>query len=271
MGGRGDPQIDERLISDTLNGYMNRVDAGRDLWPDIRDRLSQRRRARVPVFVKLVAAAAAVSLIALLAIARPWSLSEDAMSTFAAVAHAYDGLHESETVRYRVDGTNISGQEFVQRHQVDMVNRIDYSVLQIVTGPRAVGGARRQEFVRIGGYHYIRRSPEIAEPFASEQRGSESSSGGWSLFPDAMRHPKDGHPWVPFGKLGGIPWSREGAEESFDKVELAGNAEVDGQPVIHYRASRRSGPEDRSDLPPRVHYHFRGRGWRTCIAESKII
>ena len=66
------------------------------------------------------------------------------MSPFAAVAHAYDGLFELETVRYRVDGTNSSGQEFVQHHQVDMVKRIDHSVLQIVTGAL---GPRQQEFV----------------------------------------------------------------------------------------------------------------------------
>ena len=261
MRDRGDFRIEERLIADTLSEYMDRVDTGRDLWPDIRDRLSQRRRTRAPSFVKLVAAAAVVALIAALAIVRPWSLSEDAMSPFAAVAHAYDGLYELETVRYRVDGTNVGGEQFVELHQVDMVKRIEYWVFDIVTGPAfgAVGGARRQEFVRIGGYRYIRRSPEVAEPFASEQRVSELTSGGWSLFPDPMRHPKEGHPWAPFGKLGGLPWSSEGAEESFDKVELVGNAEVDGQPVIHYRASRRSAPKDESDLHPMLHHWEDGK------------
>ena len=85
--------MDERLISDTLSEFIDRVDTGRNLWPGIRDRLSRRRRAGVPVLVKLVAAAAVVALIAMLAIARPWSLSEDAMSPFAAVAHAYEGLY----------------------------------------------------------------------------------------------------------------------------------------------------------------------------------
>ncbi len=244
MRDRGDPQIDERLISDTLSEFIDRVDTGRDLWPGIRDRLSQRRRAGVPVLVKLVAAAAVVALIVMLAIARPWSLFEDAMSPFAAVAHAYEGLYELETVRYRVDGTNGSGQEFVELYQVDMVNRIEYRVEQTVLGS--------QEFVRINGNHYVRRSPEGVESFTSrdwDSASSDSATAGWSLFPDPIRHPKEGYPWAPLGKLGGIPWSRETTEESFDKVELVGNAEVDGQPVIHYRASRRSEHEDRGDRP----------------------
>ncbi len=255
MRRRSAPQIEERLISDTLSEYMDRVDTGRDLWPEIRVRLSQPRRARVPVLVKLVVAAAVlVALTAMLSIAQPWSPAQDSMTAFAAVNHAYERLFELETVRYRVDGTNSGGQEFVELHQVDMVNRIEYWVLQIVTGPPpgAGGGAPRQEFIRIDGFHYINRPPTAAEPLASEQPSSESSPGGWSLFPDPIGHPEEGHPWAPFGQLGGIPWSSEGAEEAFDKVDLVGNAEVDGQPVIHYRASRRSGLKDVSNLRPMV-------------------
>ena len=256
MGDRGGRQIDERLISNTLSEYMDPVDTGHDLWPGIHNRLSQRRRARLPVPARLVAAAAVVSLIAILAVVQPWFPSEDSTYPFAAAAHAYEGLFELETVRYRVDGTNSGGQEFVELHQVDMVNRIEYWVLQIVTRPPpgAVGGAPRQEFVRIDGYHYIRRPPTVAEPLASEQPSSESSSGGWSLFPDPIRHPKEGHSWAPFGDLGGLPWTSEGAEESFDKVELVGNAVLDGEPAIHFRASRRSAPKYESDLRPMVLY-----------------
>ena len=73
-----------------------------------------------------------------------------------------------------------------------------------------------------------------------------------------MRHPKEGYPWAPFREFGGLPWSSENAEESFDKVELVGDTEVDGQPAIHYRASRMSAPEHESDLHPIVSY-WRGK------------
>ena len=198
----------------------------------------------IPVLARLAVVGAVVSLVAMLAIVRPWSLSDYYMSPFAAVAHAYEGLYELETVRYRVDGTNSSGQEFVELYQVDMVNRIEYWVEQTVLGS--------QEFVRTKGKHYVRRYPEAIEPLASrdwDSGSSDSASAGWALFPDPIRHPKEGHPWAPFGKLGGIPWSRETTEDSFDKVELVGNAEVDGHPVIRYRAYRRSEHEVRSDLP----------------------
>ena len=253
MGHRGDPQINEKLISDTLHEYLDSFDTGRDLWPGIRERLSQRRRARVPVLVRLVAAVVVVALTAMLSIARPWSPTQDAMTAFAAVDRAYERLFELETVRYRVNGTNSSGQEFVQHHQVDMLNRIEYSVLQIVKdqAPVSAGGPRRQEFVRVDGFHYIRHSPTAAEPFASEHSASTSSEG-WSLFPDAVRHPKEGHPWAPFGELGGLPWSSEAAEESFDIVELIGIAELDGQPAIQYRASKKSAPKVGSNLHPMV-------------------
>ena len=102
-------RIEERLIGDALSEYMDRVEATRDLWPGIRDRLSQRRRTRFPVFARAAAATALVSLLAVLALVRPWSIFDDSMSPFAAVAHAYDGLFELETVRYRVDGTTAWG------------------------------------------------------------------------------------------------------------------------------------------------------------------
>ena len=252
---RDTPQIEERLISDTLGEYLDRVDTGRNLWPGIRDRVSQPRRAGIPVPVKLVTAAAVVvALIAALPIARSTFLSEDSMTAFAAVNHAYQRLFDLKTVRYRVDGTNSGGEEFVELPQVDMVNRIEYWVLQSVTGPPPApgGGHSRQEFIRIDGYHYIHRSPTVAEPHASEQRGSESSPAGWLLFPDPSRHPKEGHPWAPFDQLGGLPWTSEGAEDAFDRVELVGDVELDGQPVIHYRASRKSAPKDESNLRPMV-------------------
>ena len=256
MRDEANSRIDERLIGNALTEHMDRVDATRDLWPGICDGLSQRTRTKLPIFVRVVAATAVVSLLAVLAIMRPWSLFDDSMTPFAAVAHAYDGLFELETVRYRIDGTNSSGQEFEELHQVDMVNRIEHSVLRadLSSVPGLPIGASRQEFLRINGKHYIRHSTAVVEEFASEQWASESSAAGWGLFPDAMRHPKEGYPWAPFGKFGGLPWSRESAEESFDKVELVGDTEVDGQPAVHYRASRSSGPKDESDLHTIVIY-----------------
>ena len=257
MQRQGDSPIEERLIGDSLTEHMDRVEATRDLWPGIRDRMSRRRRTKLPTLVRVAAATALVSLLAVLAIVRPWSLLDDSMSPFAAVAHAYDGLFELETVRYRVDGTNSSGQEFEQLHQVDMVNRIEHSVLRTdlssIPGP-IVGGNSRQEFLKINGKHYIRHSTVVVEEFASEQWVSESSAAGWALFPDAMRHPKEGYPWAPFREFGGLPWSSENAEESFDKVELVGDTEIDGQPAVLYRASRMSAPEHESDLHPIVSY-----------------
>ena len=261
MQRQGDSPIEERLIGDSLTEHMDRVEATRDLWPGIRDRMSRRRRTKLPILVRVAAATAVVSLFAVMVIVRPWSLLDDSMSPFAAVAHAYDGLFELETVRYRVDGMNSSGQKFVQQHQVDMVNRIEHSVLRTdlssVPG-LAVGGNSRQEFLKINGKHYIRHSTAVVEEFASEQWVSESSAAGWALFPDAMRHPKEGYPWAPFREFGGLPWSSENAEESFDKVELVGDTEVDGQPAVHYRASRMSAPEHESDLHPIVSY-WRGK------------
>ena len=258
MQNRGDTLIDERLIQDALTEHIDRVDAIRDLWPGIRDRAGQRRRARFPLYARLAAATAIVSLLALLVIVRPWSLFDDSITPFAAVAHAYEGLLELETVRYRIDGTNSSGQQFEELHQVDMVNRIEHSISHIDMGsvPGLPIGASRQEFLRINGKHYIRLSSSVIEEFASEQWASESSDPGWGLFPDAMRHPKEGYPWAPFGKFGGLPWSRESAEGSFDKVELVGDTEVDGQPAVHYRVSRSSAPKDESNLHIVVNYEF---------------
>ena len=183
---------------------MDRVDTGRDLWPGVRDRLSQRRRARVPVLVKLVAAAAGVSLIAMLAILRPWSLSHDAMSPFAAVAHAYDGLHEFETVRYRVDGNDSFGQHYVGLHQVDMVNRIHYSAIWSGTDP--AGNPPSTESITVGGKAYDR---------------NWMSEGGWAFS-------RDTRGWAPFGDFGGLPWSRKGAQDRYDRVDLVGDVEIDG-------------------------------------------
>ena len=259
MQNRGDSLIDERLIQDALTEHIDRVDATRDPWPDILDRLSQRRRTRFPVYARVVAATVVVTLLALLVIVRPWSLFDDSMSPFAAVAHAYEGLFELETVHYRIDGTNSSGQQFEELHQVDMVNRIEHSVSRIdmssVPGPM-IGGASRQEFLKINGNHYIRLQGATVEDFGPEVQTYESSEAEWGLFPDAMRHPKEGYPWAPFGKFGGLPWSRESVEESFDTVELVGDAVVDGQPAVHYRVSRSSAPEDRSDLHGIVYYQF---------------
>ena len=39
MQNQGDSLIDERLIQDSLTDHIDRVDATRDLWPVIRDRL----------------------------------------------------------------------------------------------------------------------------------------------------------------------------------------------------------------------------------------
>ena len=39
---RGDYQIEERLIGDALSEYMDRVNATREIWPEVRERLSRR-------------------------------------------------------------------------------------------------------------------------------------------------------------------------------------------------------------------------------------
>ena len=70
---RGDSLIDERLIKDLLSEHLDHVDATRDLWPGIRDRLSKQRPTRFPVITGVVAATGVVALLALLVIVKPWS------------------------------------------------------------------------------------------------------------------------------------------------------------------------------------------------------
>ena len=197
---------------------MDRVDATRDLWPGIRDRLSQRRRTRFPVFASAAAATALVSLLAVLAIVRPWSIFDDSMSPFAAVAHAYDGLFELETVRYRVDGTNSSGYQFIRNHQIDTVNRIHYNAMQVDTDP--AGNPLVIEWIIVGGREYKR---------------DWLSGGEWAF----SSEPGD---WASIGDLVGLPWSRAGAEDRFDQVEVMGSVEIDGRPAVHYLASKRAIP-----------------------------
>ena len=257
MRNQGDSRIDERLIGDALTEHMDRVDPTRDLWPGIRDRLSQRRRTRFPLYARVAAATAIVSLLALLVIVRPWSLFDDSMTPFAAVAHAYEGLLELETVRYRADVTTSSGNPWVEYHQVDMVNRIEHTaheaVIYAVPGA-SVGDIVNFETLIINGKQYQRIEAGISLDFGPDVEVAESSASGWTLFPNAMSHPKEEHPWAPFGKFGGLPWSRERAEDSFDKVEVIGDAELDGQPAVHYRATISPARENEDDLPLIVNY-----------------
>ena len=257
MPSQSDSRIEERLIGDALTDHMDRIDDTSDLWPDIRDRLSQRRRTKLPTFVRVAAATAIVSLLVVLAIVRPWSLLDDSMTPFAAVAHAYEGLFELETIRYRVDGTNSIGNKLERHHQLDMVNRIEYWVEHVELPELSDSDpddTLRLEFLLIDGIQYERGQMTIFPGFVPEVSASESLNGGWRPFssPNA-RQPRDGYAWVPFGEFGGLPWSRENAEESFDNVELVGDTEVDGQPVVHYRATGSFEFED-DDLQPRVDY-----------------
>ncbi len=215
---RGDPRIEERLIGDALNEYMNRVDIGRDLWPTISDRLSRRKWTRFPKIAAVVATTAVVSLLAILGVVRPWSIFDDSMSLFAAVAHAYDGLYEFETVRYRVDGDDSFGQHYVGIHQVDMVNHIRYSATWL--GTDHASNSPGTESITVNGKAYDR---------------NWTSDGEWAFSRDAKG-------WAPFGDFGGLPWSREDAEDRFDRVELVGEVEIDGLPVMHYRATRKIKP-----------------------------
>ena len=218
MQNRGDSLIDERLIQDALTEHIDRVDATRDLWPDIRDRAGQRRRARFPLYARVAAATAIVSLLALLVIVRPWSLFDDSITPFAAVAHAYEGLLELETVRYRVDGIDSSGYRFIRNHQIDMVNRIHYNAMQVDTD--LAGNALVIEWIIVGGREYKR---------------DWLSGGEWAF----SSEPGD---WASIGDLVGLPWNRAGAEDRFDQVELMGNVEINGRPAVHYRASKRARP-----------------------------
>ena len=173
------------------------------------------------------------------------------MSPFEAVTLAYAGLLDFETVFYRVDGTNIHGQDFVQHHQVDVVNRIDYSVFWSVVSQ--ISEFFGTESIKVDGMHYTR---PLAGPPEVDSGTWVSGSVGvrWKLFPDSERHPKEGYPWVPFGQLGVLAEGREGVERHFDKVELVGDSEIDGQPAIHYRASRSSAPAVENVPPPIVSY-----------------
>ena len=218
MQRQGDFQIEGRLIGDALSEYMDRVDTTRDLWPGIRDRLSQRRRTRFPVFAKTLAATAIVALLALLAIVRPWSLLDDSMSPFAAVAHAYDGLLELETIRYRVDGIDSSGYQFIRNHQIDSVNRIHYNAMQVDTDP--AGNPLVIEWIIVGGREYKR---------------DWLSGGEWAF----SSEPGD---WASIGDLVGLPWNLAGAQDRFDQVEVMENVEINGRPAVHYRASKRARP-----------------------------
>ena len=215
---RCDSQIEGRLIGDALSEYMDRVDIGRDLWPGISDRLHQRKRTRFPGIARVLAATAVVSLLAILAMVRPWSIFDDSMSLFAAVAHAHDGLHELETLRYRVDGNDSFEQRYIGIHQVDMVNRIHYSA--VWSGRVTSGNPPSTESLTVDGKAYDR---------------NWTSDGEWAFSRDTTG-------WAPFGDFGGLPWSREDAEDRFDRVELVGEVEIDGLPVIHYRATRRIKP-----------------------------
>ena len=250
-------RIEERLIGDALTDHMDRIDDTRDLWPDIRDMLSQRRRTKLPIFVRVAAVTAIVSLLVVLAIFRPWSLLDNSVTPFAAVAHAYDGLFELETIQYRINGTNSTGNEFEEHHQLDMVNRIGFWVLHAELpkiSDSDPGHTLQQEFLIINGIQYERPSVTTIPGFVPEESASETSNGGWRLFStDIKRQPKKDYAWVPFGEFGGLPWSRENAEESFDNVEFVGDTEVDGQPVVHYRATSEFVP-DETDLDPVVYY-----------------
>ena len=218
MQRQGDSQIEERLIGDSLTEHMDRVEATRDLWPGIRDRMSRRRRTKLPILVRVAAATALVSLLAVLALVRPWSIFDDSMSPFAAVAHAYDGLSELETLRYRVDGIDSSGYQFIRNHQIDTVNRIHYNAMQVDTDP--AGNPLVIEWIIVGGREYKR---------------DWLSGGEWAF----SSEPGD---WASIGDLVGLPWSRAGAEDRFDQVEVMGSVEIDGRPAVHYLASKRARP-----------------------------
>ena len=215
---RGDYQIEERLIGDALSEYMDRVNATREIWPEVRERLSRRRRTKLPILVRVAAATALVSLLAVLAIVRPWSLLDDSMSPFAAVAHAYEGLFELETVRFRIDGNDSLGQQYIRLDQVDMVNRIHYSA--IWGGVEPAIDPPSVELITVNGKAYDR---------------NRTNNGEWTFSRDTKG-------WAPFGDFGGLPWSRGGAEDRFDRVELVGDVEIDGRTAVHYRASRRVQP-----------------------------
>lgn len=236
MRNRDEARIEEQLIQDALTEHIDRVNDTRDLWPDIRDRLSQRRRTRFPVYARVAAATVVVALLALLVIVRPWSLFDDSMTPFAAVAHAYDGLIELETVRYRIDSSGSLGNQYSTLLQVDLVNSIEYSVETDRLDPGS--GSLKSESILINGKAYTKTTTSDGEPpIAGYRLGMEGEEiieyeyGVW-VFEGEVKS------WNPFGSLGGLPWRREDAEEQFDEVELMEVGEIEGQPVVRYRASR---------------------------------
>ncbi|MDE2860132.1 MAG: hypothetical protein OYI31_00655 [Chloroflexota bacterium] len=166
----------------------------------------------------MMATTAVASLLAFLAVVRPWSNLDDSVSLFTAVAHAYDGLYEFETVHYRVDGDDSFGQRSVTTHKVDMVNHIHYWATWPGTDPAS--NAPSGESITIEGKAFDR---------------NWASNGEWMF----SRETKG---WDPFGDLGGLPWSSEVAADRFDRIEKLGEVEIDGLPVVHYRATRRLKP-----------------------------
>ena len=223
MAHQGDSSIEGRLIEDSLREHLHRVQLGHDLWPGIRGSLSRRKRARFRAFAIAVASAVAVSLLTMLVITRPWSMLDESMSDFSAVAEAYEGLFELETVRYRVDWDDIRGEQYVELHQVDLMNQIIYSARW--SGRNTSGRRPTFESIEIEGKVYER---------------SVFSDGNW-----AFSWETEEGDWEPFGKFGGLPWSREDAEDRFDVLELVGEAEIDGLPVVHFRATGEQKPTGR--------------------------
>ena len=261
-----DSGIEERLIEDTLAEYIGRVEPTRDLWPGVRDRLSQRSRSRFSVLARALTATAVVFLIAVLMVLRPWSFFDETMAPFAAVAHAYEGLFELETVKYRVDGSGSLGSHFSTLNQVDLVNRIDYAVTSLspdsdgnfpLLDPGSISEFPKFESILINGKSYTRFTTSDGErgdiSFHSGYRMSRDGDeviqvedGQWML--EGEMHGEEETGWKPFGHLGGSPWSHEDAEDQFDKVELVGMDEVDGQPAAHYRGSKRNTRSGKQDL-----------------------
>ena len=261
-----DSEIEERLIEDALAEHVGRVEPNRDLWPGVRDRLSQRNQSRFSVLARAIAATAIASLLTLLMVVLPWSLFDETMAPFAAVAHAYEGLFELETVKYRVDGSSSLGNDFSIHNQVDLVSRIDYAVASLspdsdgnfpLLDPDSIGEFPKWESIVINGKSYTRFTTSDGEQgdisFHSGYRMSRNGDeviqvedGKWML--EGEMHGGDGTGWKPFGHLGGSPWSHEDAEDQFDKVELVGMDEIDGQPAVHYRGSKRNTPSGKQDL-----------------------
>ena len=231
-----DSGIEERLIEDALAEYLGRVEPTRDVWLGVRNRLSQQSRSRSSVLVKAITATAVALFFAVLMVVRPWSLFDETMSPFAAVAHAYDGLVELETVSYRIDSSGSQGNQYSILRQVDLVNRIEYAVTSNRLDPGS--GSRRSESILINGKAYMKKTISGGEPPVSSyhiERESEEireyEYGVW-VFDGEVKS------WDPFGSLGGLPWRREDAEDQFDEVELVEVGEIEGQPAVHYRASR---------------------------------